>query len=183
MKKIIIFIVIVIVISLGINYFLDLNQRMADIEKEVNIETDDGVINWKNVGLIDVLTDKKFKISDFTGKIILLESFAVWCPTCLKQQKEIKKLLNEDIVHISLDTDPNEDGSLVRNHALTNSLDWRFVISPIEMTRALINEFGVGFVSAPSAPVLLICKDQSSRFLKRGVKSADELKSEIKKGC
>jgi len=38
-------------------------------------------------------------------------------------------------------------------------------------------------VSAPRAPVVLICEDQSTRFLRSGVKSAEELISEIQKGC
>tara|TARA_Y100000034_G_C6559755_1_gene242188 strand:- start:329 stop:472 length:144 start_codon:yes stop_codon:yes gene_type:complete len=47
----------------------------------------------------------------------------------------------------------------------------------------LIDEFGVNVVNAPQAPVILVCKDQSTRLLKRGVKSSSELKEEIKKGC
>jgi hypothetical protein len=116
----------------------------------------------------------------------LIESFAVWCPTCLEQQEKIKELKlreGDAIVHISLDTDPNENEAKVREHMETHGFDWYFVIPPIELTRALIDEFGLGIVNAPTAPVVLICEDQSSRFLERGVKSADELLSEVKKGC
>jgi thiol-disulfide isomerase/thioredoxin len=141
---------------------------------------------WMEIELTDVATGETFKISDFKGNPILLESFAVWCPTCLAQQKEIKKVKQiegENIVHISLDTDPNEDEDKVREHTERNELDWYFVISPVELTQALIDEFGLSFVSAPRAPVVLICEDQSTRFLRSGVKSAEELISEIKKGC
>ena len=48
---------------------------------------------------------------------------------------------------------------------------------------ALIDEFGFGVVNAPSEPIILVCKDQSTRFLKRGLKSTSELQEEIKKGC
>ena len=67
---------------------------------------------WMEIELTDVTTGKNFKISDFKGKTILMESFAVWCPTCLAQQKQMQKLgqgEDENIIHISLDTDPNED--------------------------------------------------------------------------
>jgi len=50
------------------------------------------------------------------------------------------------------------------------------------MTRALVDEFGVGFVNAPQAPVLLIREDGAVKLLKKGVKSASELKSEIEGG-
>jgi len=141
---------------------------------------------WMNLELADVATGQKFKISDFKGKPILLESFAVWCPTCLKQQEMIREVnLREGdaIIHISLDTDPNEDEARVREHIETHGFDWYFAISPIELTNALIDEFGLTIVNAPSAPVLLICEDQSTRFLRGGVKSADELLLEIGEGC
>ncbi len=141
---------------------------------------------WMEVELTDVATGEKFRISDFRGKPILLESFAVWCPTCLAQQKEMAKMRangGEDIVHISLDTDPNEDADKVREHMERNGLDWYFAVSPVELTEALISEFGLKFVNAPRAPVVLICEDGSSRFLRSGVKPVDELEAEVAQGC
>ncbi len=142
--------------------------------------------SWMDILLTDVLTGETFKISDFKGKPILLESFAVWCPTCLRQQREIAKLHaseGDSIIHISLDTDPNEDAAKVREHAETNSLDWYFAVSPIELTQALVDEFGFEVVTAPMSPVILICPAQSARLLQRGVKSADTLLAEVNKGC
>ncbi|MFQ6055241.1 MAG: TlpA family protein disulfide reductase [Methanosarcinales archaeon] len=149
-------------------------------------QTDNETIDWKNFELTDVATGNKFKIRDFTGKPILMESFAVWCPTCLQQQKQIKELKSTEgasIVYISLDVDPNEDEDIIKDHFIRNGFDWYFAIAPPEFTRALIDEFGLKFVNAPAAPVVLICENQSTRFLGRGVKSADKLKSEIDRGC
>ncbi|MFQ5815390.1 MAG: TlpA family protein disulfide reductase, partial [Candidatus Hydrothermarchaeaceae archaeon] len=84
---------------------------------------------------------------------------------------------------ISLDTDPNEDEDRVRWHLETYGFDWIFAVSPIELTRALIDDYGIGVVNAPAAPVILICEDQSTRFLRSGIKPAGELLSEIEKGC
>ena len=140
---------------------------------------------WMDIELTDVATGQTFKISDFKGKPVLLESFAVWCPTCLAQQKEIKKVKESEgdaIIHISLDTDPNEEADKIREHMERNGLDWYFVVSPIELTNALIDEFGLAVVNAPSAPVILISEDQSARLLRSGVKSADDLLSEIETG-
>ena len=138
---------------------------------------------WMDIELKDVTTGNKFKLSDFKGKPILLESFAVWCPTCLEQQKKISELKSNEgdaIVHISLDTDPNEDEAKVKEHVKRYGFDWYFAVSPIELTNALRDEFGLGIVNAPAAPVVLICQNQSARFLRRGVKPPDELLSEIK---
>ncbi len=142
--------------------------------------------DWMDIELTDVRTGQTFRISDFSGKPILLESFAVWCPTCLRQQNEIKKVKSsegDDIVHISLDTDPNEDVNKVREHLDSYDFDWYFAVAPIELTNALVDDFGLSVVNAPSAPVILICDDQSSRMLRNGVKSADDLIDEIQKGC
>ena len=89
----------------------------------------------------------------------------------------------EDIVHISLGTDPNEDETKVREHIERNDLNWYFAVSPVEPTRALIDEFGLTVVSPGSAPVILICQDQSARLLRNGVKSADDLLVEVEESC
>jgi thiol-disulfide isomerase/thioredoxin len=141
---------------------------------------------WKSTTLEDTLTGKTFRVTDFKGKTVLLESFAVWCPTCLKQQKQMAKLKQvdgEEIVHISLDTDPNEDAALVKGHAEKNNFDWYFAVSPTSVSQQLIDEFGISVVNAPSAPVVMVCKDQSTRMLERGVKSAEDLEEEVRKGC
>ena len=74
---------------------------------EINTES---TINWQDIELKDINSQETFTIGEFK-KPVLIESFAVWCPTCTEQQKEMKKLheLREDVVSISLDTDPNED--------------------------------------------------------------------------
>jgi thiol-disulfide isomerase/thioredoxin len=164
----------------------EMQERAAEEQQMIEEMTQDiEAVDWMEIELKDSVTGERFKISDF-GKPILLESFAVWCPTCKRQQDKIKELhedIGDSVISISLDTDPNEAEAQVRGHANRHGYDWYFAVSPVEMTKALIDEFGIGVVNAPSAPVVLICEDLSSRFLKGGVKSADELKSEIEKGC
>ena len=140
--------------------------------------------SWINFELNDVKTGESFMISDF-NKPVLLESFAVWCPTCTKQQREIKKLHNDvgdSIISISVDTDPNEDENQVRQHIESNGFDWIYVVAPREFTQSLIDQFGVGIVNAPSAPMILIC-DEKVKKLGSGVKSSNELKENVKEFC
>ena len=164
----------------------DIIDKGTNPVESINVDLETQTVsNWRDIGLTNIKTQKKFKISDFKGKNILLESFAVWCPTCRKQQIEMQKLqaIDKETIHVSLDTDPNEDESIVKSHIDRNLFDWYFAVSPPELTKALIDEFGTKFVFAPGAPVVLICKDQSARSLKTGVKSAEKLKEEIGKGC
>jgi len=142
---------------------------------------------WMDFELKDIRTGESFKISDFAGKPILLESFAVWCPTCTKQQRDIKELheeVGDDVISISLDTDPEEDEARVLAHIQSNGFEWYYAISPIELTQSLIDEFGNSIVSAPSVPMILICEDGSFRKLGGfGSRDVDKLKEEIAKGC
>lgn len=150
-------------------------------------ETKAGGVDWKEIELTDVATGDKFKISDFKGRPVLLESFAVWCPTCGEQQRRVKEMTKrgegEDIVHVSIDTDPNEDVAAVKRHIEDNGFDWYYAISPIELTNALKDEFGLGVINAPSVPMILICEDQTTRYLKSGLKTGEELLQEVEKGC
>lgn len=161
-------------------------QNAGQYVEQKKIGTEEQKNDWKNIELKDSRTDKSYKISDFKGKTILLESFAVWCPLCLKQQQIIQQLEQQssgDIISISLDTDPNEEQEIVKQHAISNNFAWYFSVSPKQMTDALINEFGLSIVHAPSTPVILICADQTARLLGKGVKSAEKLQEEINKGC
>lgn len=142
--------------------------------------------NWLETPLADIATGETFSLSDFAGKKVLVESFAVWCPVCTQQQEEIKKLhelLGEEVVSVSLDTDPNEDAALVAQALQERGFTWRFAVAPRRMTEALLAEFGQTVAYAPAAPVILICENQISRFLPRGVKDVEELQEELAKGC
>lgn len=152
----------------------------------VKVEDSTTGLNWKDIQLTDIRTGNTFKISDFKGKPILLESFAVWCPTCTQQQKEIKQLheeVGDSVISISLNTDPNEDREQILDHVNRNGFNWLYAISPVDFTKQLIDEFGVGIVNAPRAPVVHICEDQSTKILGSGVKSVTKLKSVISAGC
>ena len=141
---------------------------------------------WINMELKAVSTQETFKVSDFSDKPVLLESFAVWCPTCTRQQRVTKNLeeeVGDSIVSISLDTDPNEDEARVLKHIQDNGFDWRYAVSPIEFTQGLIDQFGIDIVNAPSAPMILVCQNGKARQLGSGVKSVDTLKLEVAKGC
>tara|TARA_Y100000310_G_C20668159_1_gene808788 strand:- start:1387 stop:1962 length:576 start_codon:yes stop_codon:yes gene_type:complete len=185
-------IIIGIIILLGIGFFLitsgDDSQELetstpptTKSESLSDANTKEGNVNWRIIELTDIRTSNKFTIDEF-DKPILLESFAVWCPTCTRQQKEIKELheeLGDSFISISLDTDPNEDSQKVLDHIKRNDFTWRYAIAPKELTQSLIEEFGVTVVNAPQAPVILIGKNKDAKLLHNGVKSSSELKGEL----
>ncbi len=136
---------------------------------------------WLSTPLTDIATNQQFTLDQFNTPI-LLESFAVWCPTCTKQQniiKDLHEIVGDTVTSISLDTDPNEDTAIVQNHINQHGFDWYYAISPPELTQSLIDQFGINVVNAPRAPIVLICPDHSARLLKNGLKSVEELQQEI----
>ena len=169
--------VIFVVVILGFVLFSNKNDSFEQQPKNS--------VFWMDLELKDVNTGETFKISEF-NKPVLLESFAVWCPTCTKQQIELKKLHDlpgfseEEVISISLDTDPNEDENKIREHSQSNGFNWRYAISPTDLTKQLIDEFGPSIVNAPSAPIVLICPDGNFHQLSSSrVKSVQDLQDAI----
>ncbi len=171
--------IIVFVVVLGIIFLVFSEGEEKSVQSEIAAE-------WINLELKDVATGENFKISEFSDKPVLLESFAVWCPTCTRQQRvtrDFHEEVGDSVVSISIDMDPNEDEDRVMKHINDNGFNWYYAVSPVEFTQSLIDQFGVDIVNAPSVPMVLICDGQHARQLGSGVKSVDELKEEIARGC
>ena len=153
-------------------------------EEPVQIEESELPL-WKTETLKDISTDHTFTLNGFTQPV-LVESFAVWCPVCTRQQEEVKKFheLREDVVSVAINTDHNEDEERVLEHIQKNGFDWLYAVASEDFTRSLIAEFGGGIVNAPSAPMFLICPNKQVHRLRRnGVKPASELSETIDQFC
>ncbi|EGQ43867.1 MAG: redoxin [Candidatus Nanosalina sp. J07AB43] len=141
-----------------------------------------GSSQWQEINLEDVNSGQSFTINQLE-RPVLVETFAVWCPTCTNQQNEIKKLKrSSNVTSVSLDVDSNEDKQQIRQHTQENGFDWRYAISPPELTRMLIQEYGNSIANPPSAPVILVCQNTSKR-LSNGVKTASTLQDQIQEAC
>jgi thiol-disulfide isomerase/thioredoxin len=140
--------------------------------------------SWQSVTLTDVRNGDTFAIDQF-DKPVLLETFAVWCTTCTRQQQEVKSLHEEyrDFVSVTINTDQNEDAEQVRQHLQSNGFDWRYAVAPPEMTQGLVSEFGRSITNPPLAPMVIVCPDGSTERLQNGVKTADTLQDALENSC
>jgi len=142
-------------------------------------------VDWKEIPLKDVITGETFKISDFKGKPIFVETMAVWCPLCTQQQIQLQQVANElgeDVKHVSIDTDLNEDESKLKAYAERQGFDWPFVVDPQgKVGKQLVDKFGFNVVNPPSTPIILIDENFNERLLRFGIKSSDELIAELNK--
>jgi thiol-disulfide isomerase/thioredoxin len=135
---------------------------------------------WFGAVLTNVSTGETFTINDFKGKVLLVETMAQWCPTCKKQQIEVKSLhekigMPTDLVTIALDIDPNEDSDTLKTYAANNGFDWIYAVPSAEVSREIGNLYGNQFLNPPSAPILIIDRKGEVHPLPFGIKSADDL--------
>jgi thiol-disulfide isomerase/thioredoxin len=139
---------------------------------------------WFNAELTDVNTGETFKIADFKGKVVLVETMAVWCPLCLRQQGQVRALHEllgerEDLISLALDIDPNEDAELLQAHANQNGFDWRYAVAPAEVSREIGQLYGAQFLNPPSTPMLIIDRQGEVQLLPFGQKDAQTLQEAL----
>jgi len=135
---------------------------------------------WFSMALTDVHTGLVFTIQDFEGKVVLVETMAVWCSNCLKQQTQVKALHGQigerdDFISIGFDIDPNEDVAKLKSFVDGQGFDWLYSVSPADVSREIASLYGDQFLNPPSTPMLLIDRHGVVHPLPFGIKSADEL--------
>jgi hypothetical protein len=109
----------------------------------------------------------------------------MWCPTCKRQQGEVKAMLGQlgmpaDLIVVALDIDPNEEAAALKTYAAANGFDWMYAVAGADVARELGLLYGAQFLNPPSAPMLLIDRKGEVHPLSFGVKSAEDLLKEIK---
>ena len=140
--------------------------------------------DWTMATLTNVNTGETFKVSDFKGKVILVENLAMWCPNCLKQQQEVKALHeqmmgDDSLVTIGLDVDINENAQDLKAYTQKNGFDWVYAVAGKDVAAQIGKLYGDQFLNPSSTPMLLIDPSGQVHLLPLGIKSADDLASQI----
>jgi len=94
---------------------------------------------WFGFELTDVQTGETFTMDDFAGKVVLVETMAMWCPNCVVQANEVRNLHN---------LLGNPDG-----------LEWHFAVAQPEVARALGNLYSAQYLNPPLSPALIIDRE------------------------
>lgn len=135
---------------------------------------------WYAMELTDVNTGSVFRVADLQGKVVLVETMAVWCSNCFRQQLEVKELHDligdrEDFVGLGIDIDPNESVPQLTGYVKENGFDWLYAVASTELINEISDLHGPQFLNPPSTPMLIIDKQGEANLLPFGIKSADEL--------
>jgi cytochrome oxidase Cu insertion factor (SCO1/SenC/PrrC family) len=139
---------------------------------------------WFGSTLTDASTGKTFSINDYKGKVVLVETMAVWCTTCKQQQDNIKAFhtqlgMKDDFVTVSLDIDPSENLDTLKTYVNKTGFDWMYAVSPADVSREIAKLYGDQFLNPPSTPMLIIDRKGVAHPLPFGIKSADDLSKAV----
>jgi thiol-disulfide isomerase/thioredoxin len=139
---------------------------------------------WFGMELTDVQTGETFTMNDYAGKVVLLETMAMWCPTCLLQAGYVQRLHEalgnpEDLISVSLDVDVNEEAASLKSYAADYGLDWHVAVAPLLVARALGNLYSAQYLNPPLAPMLIIDRNGEVHQLEYGLKDVEALQKVV----
>lgn len=151
---------------------------------EAMMEEGRAMPGWFRASLTDVRSGESFTISDLKGKVVLVETMAMWCSNCLRQQKQVLELNSligerDDFVSLGLDIDPNEVGDALQAYTEKNGFYWLYAISPADVSREIGQLYGDQFLNPPSTPMLIIDRHGLAHPLPFGIKDAQSLLAAI----
>ena len=167
--------------SIKILFLVTIILSACGSQSEITTATpESNVPEWFAIPLIDVQTGESFNMKDFSGKVVLVETMAIWCPNCIIQANEVRELHallgeTDDLISVSLDIDVNEEAPALKDYAEGYGFDWHFSIAPLEIARALGNSYGANYLNPPLSPMLVIDRNGSVHTLEHGKKDAETL--------
>ena len=89
-------------------------------------------------------------LSDYRGKIVILDMWATWCEPCMAVMPELKKIYEnysrDDLEILSIDIDPRENNQLIQSYRdwfaeeYGIELDWVFGMDDGSISEKYMNE-------------------------------------------
>lgn len=166
MKKI--FALLVVIFSL----FVFAQDTMMDAMKMVESYA------WGNAELVNARTGETFKIGDFAGKPIYIETFATWCPNCQEQLTAIQEAsaTTSDVTFIALSIEGDISDEALKMYADDNSFsNIVFAKATPEVLESLVADFGADITNPPSTPHFFISSTGEASELITGIEDANKI--------
>lgn len=132
---------------------------------------------WREMTLTDARTKDEFRLSDYSGQVVILEMMDPGCPVCKEQLREIAGALEVVGAYasaVSVDIGYQGETALV-NWAETNNATWPVAFISREFSQALVSEFGSAVVYPGNTPVIVIDPSGMAHVTEPGIKTAATL--------
>ena len=97
------------------------------------------------------LDGKPISLQQYRGKVILLDFWAVWCPPCIVEMPNVKRVYDTykgqgfDVIGVSLDTDETR----LRNYLKKNNIPWRQIFSGQKWKSPVAQQYHIHEIPAP----------------------------------
>ncbi|MBN2044907.1 MAG: TlpA family protein disulfide reductase [Anaerolineales bacterium] len=159
-------------------------EMMGDQEGEMTGEGSEPDFKgpaWHAYNFTNVSTGETFSLSQFRGKVVLVETMATWCSNCLKQQQQVKEFHNllgtrDDFLSVGISLEAGLDPQQLVVYTQDRGFDWRYAIAPQEVQEGILETLGGQFLNPPATPMFILDKDGGMHPLPLGkIKSAAEL--------
>ncbi|MFX0208615.1 MAG: redoxin family protein [Candidatus Hodarchaeota archaeon] len=122
-KKLLVFILFVQMLLLLINTISSTSNPMgSDVSSQLPDDTP-----APNFSLTDIVTNDSFSLTDFQGKVVILDLFATWCGPCVDAIPKIREIYlsysADELIIISIDVS-DEDEQLVKDFIYDHKMEW-----------------------------------------------------------
>jgi hypothetical protein len=127
-----------------------------------------------------VTTGVSFRIADLaaSGKVVFLETMAIWCSNCRAQQIEattaFENLDPDRVAWVVADVESSETATALAGYREQHGFPFTYTIADVDFARALVTDFGDVVLSPPSVNIIVIGTDGRISHL-RGHKSVEEI--------
>jgi thiol-disulfide isomerase/thioredoxin len=134
--------------------------------------------------LVDVRSGETFTLGELASDgPVLVETMAIWCTTCLRQQREVVEAHTlTEFTSVGIDVDPNERAPDLVDYAEREGFGWRYAVADRELVRLLTERFGLGVTNPPSTPTFVVSADGIRALEFNRVRGPDELIAELTAG-
>ncbi len=179
MKKInqIISIIVIIVLGIGIIMLLDAPTQEPYKGTDANLVEGVKVGNQAPDFELTSIEGEDFKLSDFNGKVVVLDLMATWCGPCIQEMGHLKDIYSEyspdDLVIISIDVDDTETIGQLSDFKTTYGDDWTFAANG--------GSVGQTYQATGIPKIFVIDQEGLIAFAHTGVTSSSDLSSVIGK--
>jgi thiol-disulfide isomerase/thioredoxin len=133
---------------------------------------------WGSAELVNARTGETFKIGDFAGKPVYIETFATWCPNCQKQLTAIQEASGSvsDVTFIALSIEGDISNEALAMYADDNQFaNIVFAKATPEVLESLVMDFGADITNPPSTPHFFISSTGETSELITGIEDATKI--------